>query len=99
MSHCDQVRRGVNLVFVKVLESCDQNLLFTTLIDLCLFNVRMMQRSALQKMTALAKSSTCIKSIDKMVKRGFKECLVNALLRDSHVFLKEKTVFKDEGTP
>lgn len=91
----DQVRRGVNLMIVKVLESCDQNLLFTALINLLLANIRTMQRSAIDKMPALAKSSICIKSIAKVAKRGFKDCRVNALLRDIHVFLKANPVRRD----
>lgn len=91
----DQIRRGVNLMIVKVLESCDQNLLFTAMINLLLANIRMMQRSAADKMPALAKSSICIKSIAKVAKRGFAECRVDALLRDIHVFLKANPVRRD----
>lgn len=91
----DQIRRGVNLMIVKVLESCDQNLLFTAMINLLLANIRMMQRSAADKMPALAKSSICIKSIAKVAKRGFAECRIDALLRDIHVFLKANPVRRD----
>lgn len=91
----DQIRRGVNLMIVKVLESCDQNLLFTAMINLLLANIRMMQRSAAEKMPALAKSSICIKSIAKVAKRGFAECRIDALLRDIHVFLKANPVRRD----
>lgn len=91
----DQVRRGVNLMIVKVLESCDENLLFTALINLLLSNIRKMQKSSIDKMPALAKSSICIKSIAKVAKRGFKNCRINALLRDIHVFLKANPVRRD----
>lgn len=91
----DQVRRGVNLMIVKVLESCDQNLLFTAMINLLLINIRTMQRHSADKIPALAKSSICIKSIAKVAKRGFKECRINALLRDIHVFLKANPVRRD----
>lgn len=91
----DQVRRGVNLMIVKVLELCDQNLLFTAMINLLLLNIRIMQRQPGEKMMALAKSSICIKSIAKVVKRGFSGCRVNALLRDIHLFLMANPVRKD----
>lgn len=91
----DQVRRGVNLMIVKVLESCDQNLLFTALINLLLANIRTMQRSESDKVSALAKSSICIKSIAKVAKRGFADCRVSALLRDIHLFLMANPVRRD----
>lgn len=92
----DQVRRGVNLMIVKVLESCDQNLLYTAMINLLLENIKAIQRSGSRNMsTALAKSSICIKSIAKVTKRGFTDCRVNALLRDIHLFLMANPVRRD----
>lgn len=94
----DQVRRGVNLMIVKVLESCDQNLLLTALINLLLSNIRTIQRSDEEKPSALAKSSICIKSIAKVAKRGFGSCRVNELLRDIHLFLMANPVRRDGDT-
>ncbi|CAN8069003.1 unnamed protein product [Agarophyton chilense] len=91
----DQVRRGVNLMIVKVLESCDQNLLLTALINLLLTNIRAIQRSNAEKSSALAKSSICIKSIAKVAKRGFANCRVSELLRDIHLFLMANPVRRD----
>lgn len=94
----DQVRRGVNLMIVKVLESCDENLLFTALINLLLSNIRTIQRSDSGKASALAKSSICIKSIAKVAKRGFGTCRVNELLRDIHLFLMANPVRRNGGS-
>ncbi|KAI0567252.1 Armadillo-like helical domain containing protein [Gracilaria domingensis] len=94
----DQVRRGVNLVIVKVLESCDQNLLLTALINLLLINIRAIQRSESEKYSGLAKSSICIKSIAKVAKRGFSNCRVSELLRDIHLFLIANPVRRDGDT-
>lgn len=92
----DHVRRGVNLTIVKVLESCDQNLLYTAMINLLLENIRSSQRTGPGKMSPpLAKSSICIKSIAKVTRRGFSECRVNALLRDIHLFLTANPVRRD----
>eukprot|EP00177_Eucheuma_denticulatum_P001313 GFKZ01002380.1.p1 GENE.GFKZ01002380.1~~GFKZ01002380.1.p1 ORF type:complete len:2108 (+),score=298.31 GFKZ01002380.1:243-6566(+) len=92
----DHVRRGVNLTIVKVLESCDQNLLYTAMINLLLDNIRSSQRTGSGKMSPpLAKSSICIKSIAKVTRRGFAECRVNALLRDIHIFLTANPVRRD----
>lgn len=95
----DQVRRGVNLMIVKILESCDQNLLYTALINHLLENIRSIQRTGSGKMSPpLAKSSICIKSIAKVTKRGFADCRVNALLRDIHLFLMANPVRRDGST-
>lgn len=92
----DQVRRGVNLMIVKVLESCDQNLLYTAMINLLLQNLKAMQHiESVETSSALAKSSICIKSIAKVTKRGFGDCRVNALLRDIHLFLMANPVRRD----
>lgn len=92
----DQVRRGVNLMIVKILESCNQNLLYTALINHLLENIRSIQRTGSGKMSPpLAKSSICIKSIAKVTKRGFADCRVNALLRDIHLFLMANPVRRD----
>ena len=96
----DQVRRGVNLMIVKVLESCNQNLLYTAMINLLLENIKeMQQHSGSARMSpSLAKSSICIKSIAKVTKRGFADCRMDALLRDIHLFLVANPVRRD-GKP
>lgn len=91
----DQVRRGVNLMIVKILESCDQNLLFTALINLLLKNIRLILRTGDERVSALAKSSICIKSIAKVAKRGYRTCRIDALLRDIHLFLVANPVRRD----
>lgn len=94
-SDLDQGRREVNLMIVRVLKSSHPNVLFIALIGLLSFNILIMQRSPMERITALEKSSTRIKSIAKVAKHGFKECEVNPLLRDIHVFLKPNPVGKD----
>lgn len=86
-------------MIVNVFECCDQRRFFIASINLVLFDVRMMQQSALEKIPALVKSSISIKSIEIMVKRGFKECLVDALLRYMNLFLTGNLVRKDYRTP
>lgn len=80
----DRIRRGANVVVLKVLETCDRNMLFTALFNLLLVERRMGSDSD-DKL--LMKSQLLIKSVAKVTKRGFADLSVEALLRDLNLFV------------
>ncbi len=97
-----QVRRGVNLVTLKILEACDQNLLFTSLINVLRAGIK--ESGKLENISAKARISSkctfCIKSIAKATQKGYADCNIDALLRDIHDFLSANPVLphKNEVT-
>eukprot|EP00173_Palmaria_palmata_P003519 Plantae.Rhodophyta-Palmaria_palmata.ctg3699.p1 GENE.Plantae.Rhodophyta-Palmaria_palmata.ctg3699~~Plantae.Rhodophyta-Palmaria_palmata.ctg3699.p1 ORF type:complete len:400 (+),score=61.20 Plantae.Rhodophyta-Palmaria_palmata.ctg3699:42-1202(+) len=80
----DRVRRGVNLAVLKLLETCDRNLLFTALFNLLLVELRM---GSDPEDRPVAKSQLLVKSVAKVTKRGFKDISIDALLRDMNLFV------------
>lgn len=95
----DKVRRGVNMVVLKVLESCDQNALFAALLNMLLANIdgkgEVFTSHEDGDSIVSPKSALCIKSLAKVAKRGFAECKVDVLLRDMHLFLVAHPIRKD----
>jgi hypothetical protein len=99
----DRVRRGVNLAVLKVLESCDRNVLFSALFNLLVAH----QRVELDDdVDGSPKSQLLIKSVAKVTKRGFDGLDLDELMRDLHVFVESVTndtgsanILNHEGEP
>lgn len=84
-----QVRRGVNLVLLKILEACTQNMLFSSLIHVLTSSIAKLQEvhDVASKARISSKCSFCINSIAKAVQKGFGTCNIDELLKDMHEFL------------
>ncbi len=84
-----QVRRGVNLVLLKILEACTQNMLFSSLIHVLSSSIAMLAEvhDVASKSRISSKCSFCINSIAKAVQKGFGTCNIEDLLKDMHEFL------------
>lgn len=80
----DRVRRGVNLAVLKILETCDCNVLFTALLNLLLAELRLEREDDEYESP---KCQLLVKSIAKVSKRGFEGVAIDALLRDLNKFL------------
>lgn len=80
----ERVRRGINLVVLKILDFCDRNVLFSSLLNILLMDLRMPRE---EEIISSAKSNLCLKCISKVVRRGFKNVDIDKLLRDVHLFI------------
>lgn len=89
-----QVRRGVNLVALKMLESSHQNELFSALINVLRDGIKESATAdtPFKKARISAKCTLCIKSIAKATEKGYSNCRVDALLRDIDDFLVHNPV-------
>jgi hypothetical protein len=91
----ERVRRGVNLAVLKILETCDCNLLYTALFNLLLAELRISTGDG-DDTKPSAKTQLLIKSAAKVSKRGFSGVAVDCLLRDLNIFL---TSLSSSGDP
>lgn len=94
-----QVRRGVNLVLLKILEACNQNVLFTSLINVLSESIATSSgtHDASLKARISSKCTFCINSIAKATQKGFSECNIDVLLSDMHQFLVTNPVRPQEN--
>lgn len=96
-----QVRRGVNLVLLKVLEACPKNLLYKSLIHVLSSSIRNFgtAETEAQRSRLSSKCSFCINSIAKTAQNGFANCDVTSLLEVIGDFLKENPIGPENGKP
>lgn len=95
-----QVRRGVNLVLLKVLEACKQNMLITALIRVLQKSITSLSEthSVSMETRISSKCTFCINSLAKATQKGFAECNLDVLLNDIHEFLIANPVRPEENT-
>lgn len=84
-----QIKRGAKVIIVRMIDACDYNMMFSSLIKVltkCLQDP--VDASSLEDRSRRAlKCDYCLKTIARIVKRGFNTCNIDELLRDMHTFL------------